>query len=87
MVKFSYKQQREAQLHFTGNMADVEMSAEEEHHQEHPLNNEESNLRDGEKWVELNYSYDNKSEIKQNVKELRSELIKFKEDNEWILKA
>ena len=47
MVKFSYKQQREAQLYFVGNMANVEMSAQEEHHREDPLNNQECKLRDG----------------------------------------
>ena len=37
-------------------MADAEISAEEEHHQENPLNNEEGNLRNGEIWIELNDS-------------------------------
>ena len=68
-------------------MADVEMFAEEEHHPENPLNREEENIRDGEIRVELNDSQDNKFESQRTAKELRSELRKFKEDNEWILKA
>ena len=63
-------------------MEDAEMSAEKEHHHEIPLNNEMGNLRDGEFWVDLNDSQDNKSELEKNVQELRSELIKVKEDNE-----
>ena len=63
-------------------MADAEMSAEEEHHLENALNNEEGNLRDGEIWVDLNDSQDNKSESQRTVKELTSELRKFKEENE-----
>ena len=68
-------------------MDDAEMSVEEEHHHEIPLNNKRDNIRDGEFWVELNDSQDNKSELKQNVQELRSEFIKVKEDNEIILKS
>ena len=56
----------------------AEISVEEEHHHEIPLNNERVNLRDGEFWVELNDSQDKKSELKQNVQALRSELIKVK---------
>ena len=37
--KFSYTQQREVQIYFAGNMADVGMSAEEECHPKQPLNN------------------------------------------------
>ena len=69
------------------NMADAEMSIEEERHPENPLNNEEGNLRDGEILVDLNDSQDNKSELKRTVKELRLELRKVKEDNEQLLKA
>ena len=86
-VKFSYKQQREEQLYFAGNMADAEMSAKEEHDPENPLNCEEGKLRDGEIWVDLNNNQDNKSKLQRTIKELRSELRKFKEDNERILKA
>ena len=68
-------------------MADDEMSVEEEHHPKNPLNREEENIRDGEIWVDLNDSQDNKSELQRTVKELRFELRKVKEDNEWILKA
>ena len=59
-----------------------EMSAEEEHRHEIPLNNEMVNLRDGEFWVDLNDSQDNKSESQRTVQELRYELRKFKEENE-----
>ena len=62
-------------------MADVGMSAEEEHHLEQPLN-EEGNLRDGEFQVDLNESQDNKYELKRTVNELRSMLRKVKKDNE-----
>ena len=68
-------------------MADAEMFAEEERRPEHPLNNEEGNLRDGEICVDLNDSQDNKSKLKWVVKELIFELSKVKEDNERILKA
>ena len=44
-------------------MEDADMFAEEEHHHEIPLNNEKGNLRDGEFWVDLNDSQDNKSEL------------------------
>ena len=40
------------------------------------------NLRDGELWVDLNESHDNKYELKRIVDELRSKLRKVKEDNE-----
>ena len=63
-------------------MANAEMSAEEERHPEHPLNNEKGNLRDGEIWIDLNDSQDNKSELKRTVNELRFELIRVKEYNE-----
>ena len=68
-------------------MEDVEMSAEEEHHLENPLNNEKGDLRDGEIWVDLNDNQYNKSELTRVVKEIRSDLSKVKEDNEQILKA
>ena len=68
-------------------MADDEMSSEEECHPENPLNHGEGNLRDGEIWVDLNDSQDNKSELQRTVKELRYELRKVKEDNKRILKA
>ena len=45
-------------------MADVEMSVEQERHSKYPLNNKEGNLKDGEIWVDLNDSQDNKSERK-----------------------
>ena len=63
------------------------MLAEEEHHVKNPLNNEDGNLRDGEIWVDLNDSRDNKFELKWNVKELRSIMRKVKEYIERILKA
>ena len=47
------------------------MYAKEERHPDQPLNNEEGNLRDGEFWVDLNDSHDNKSELKKTVNELR----------------
>ena len=59
-------------------MPDVEMSIEEEHHPKNHLNREEENIRDGEIWVDLNDSQDNKSELKQTAKELSSELRKVK---------
>ena len=62
------------------------MNAEYERCLEQPLN-EQGNLRDGEFWVDLNESWDNKSELKRLVNELRSELRKVKEYNEKILKA
>ena len=58
------------------------MSIEEKHHPENPLNREEENIRDGEIWVDLNDRQDNKSELQRNVKDLRPELRKVKEDNE-----
>ena len=60
----------------------AEMSTEEEHRHEIPLNNERGNLRDGGFWVDLNDSQDKKSKLKLNVQALRSELLKVKEDNE-----
>ena len=57
------------------------MSVEEERHLKQPLK-EEGNLRDGQFWVDLNESQDNKSELKRTVNKLRSELRKVKEDNE-----
>ena len=68
-------------------MADAEMSTKEECHPENTLNHEEGNLKDGEIWVDLKGSQDNKYELKRAVKELRSEIRKFKEYNEQILKA
>ena len=67
-------------------MAGAGMSAEEERRPKQPLN-EEGNMRDGVFWVDLNESQDNKSELKNIVNELRSELRKVKEDNEQILKV
>ena len=58
-------------------MADAGMPAKEECHPKHPLN-EEGNLRDGELWVDINESQDNKYELKRTMNELRSELIKVK---------
>ena len=58
------------------------MYAEEERHPKDPLNKEEGNLRDGEIWVDLSVSQDNKPEIKLILKELRYELRKVKEYNE-----
>ena len=49
------------------NMADAEMYAEEEHHPENPLNHEEGNLSDGEIWVNLNDSQDNKLKLRRTV--------------------
>ena len=68
-------------------MEDVGMSAEEERHPEQPLNNEEGNLRDGELWVDINESQDNKSELKRTMDELRSELRKVNKDSEKIMKG
>ena len=68
-------------------MAYAEMSAEEECRPENPLNNEEGNLRDGDIWVDLNSSQDNKYKLKRALNELKFELRKVKEDNEQILKA
>ena len=83
--KFSYTAKRSTHI-FAGNMADAGMSTEEEHHPEKPWN-QEVKLRDGELWVDLNESQDNKSELKGTMNELRYELRKVKEDNEQILKA
>ena len=52
-------------------MVEVGMSAKEESRPINPINNEEGNLRDGEIWVNLNESQDNKSELQRTVKELR----------------
>ena len=68
-------------------MAEVEMSTEEESHPRNPINNEEGNLKDGEIWVNLNESQDNKSELQRTGKELQSNLKRVKKDNERILKA
>ena len=68
-------------------MVDVGMFAEEEFHLENHLNNKEDNLRDGQIWVNLNESQDNKYELQRTVKELRSELKRVKDDNERILEA
>ena len=68
-------------------MTDAEISIEEEQHQGNPLNNEEGILRDGEIWVDLNDSQDNKYELQRTIKELRAKLRNIKEDNEWILNA
>ena len=52
------------------------------------MNNEEGNLRVGEIWVNLNESRnDNPSELQQNVKEVRVEIKRVKEDDGCILKA
>ena len=59
-------------------MADGEICAEEEHHPENNLNREEENIRDGEIWVDLNDSQDNKSALQINDKDLSSELRKVK---------
>ena len=61
-------------------MADVGMSAEEEHCPKKPLNNEEGNARVGELWVDLNESQENKYELKSILDELRSELRKVKRE-------
>ena len=61
MVKLSYNHQIEAHLYVVGNMVDGEMLAENEYNPENPLDNEDDNLRDGEIWVDLNDSQDNKS--------------------------
>ena len=68
-------------------MADAEMYVEEERHLENRLNNEEGKLKDGEIWVYLNDSQDNKFELCRTMQELRLELRKVNEDNERILKA
>ena len=64
--KFSYTQQREVQIYFAGNSADAGMSTEEEHHPKKPIN-EEVKLRDGELWVDINESQDNKYKLKMTV--------------------
>ena len=58
------------------------MFAEEEPHPRNPINNEEDNLMDGEIWVNLNESQDNKFELEITIIELRSELKRVKDDNE-----
>ena len=68
LVKFSYKQQREAQLYFAGNMADAETSTEEERNPENPLDNEDGNLWNVEIWVDINDIRYNKSELKRTIK-------------------
>ena len=67
-------------------MADAELSSEEERRPKQPLN-EEGNIRDGEFWVDLNESQDNKAKLKRILNKLRSELRKAKKDNEQIHKA
>ena len=62
-------------------MADAGMYVEEERRPQHPLNNEEGNLRDGEFQIDLNESQENKYELKQTINELRYELRRFKEYN------
>ena len=42
------------------------MSTEEERRPKQPLN-EEGNLRNGEFWIDLNESQDNKSELKRTI--------------------
>ena len=63
-------------------MADAKMYAKEERRPKNPLNKQEGNLRDGEFWVDINDSQNNKSKLKQTVNELRSEVRNVKEDNE-----
>ena len=54
-------------------MEEVGMFAEEESHPRNPINNEEDDVRDGEKWVNLNeIRNDNLSELQRTIKELRS---------------
>ena len=49
------------------------MYDEEESHPRNPVNNEEGNIRDGEIWVKLNESRNDKPyEFQQIVKELRA---------------
>ena len=50
-------------------MADVGMFAEEESHPRNPVNNEESNIRDGEIQVNLNESRnDNPFELQKHLR-------------------
>ena len=68
-------------------MENAGMSAKEESQPRNPMNNEEDNIREGEIWVDLNESQDNKYELRKIVKKLRSELKRVRENNERILKA
>ena len=63
------------------------MSVKGESHPKIIENNEESNIRDSEIWVNINESgNDNPYELLQTIKYLREELKWVKEDNELILK-
>ena len=63
------------------------MSVKGESHPKVIENNEESNIRDSEIWVNLFESgNDNPYELLQTVKYLKAELKRVKEDNEHILK-
>ena len=69
-------------------MIEVGMSTKEESHPRNPISNEESNLRDGEIWVNLNKSQKNYPyELQRTINELMSQLKRFREDNEEILKV
>ena len=59
----------EIKLFFAGILAYVRMFVEAESHPKYPKNNEESNIRDGEIWVNLNEcENDNPCELQQGVK-------------------
>ena len=55
-------------------------------HPRNLVNNEESNIREGEIWVNLNESQnDNPSKLQRIIKELRAEFKRVREDNERIM--
>ena len=64
-------------------MTDVGKFAKGESHPKDPENNEESNIRCNEIWVNLSESRnDNPFELQQMVKYLKEELKQVKQDNE-----
>jgi hypothetical protein len=66
-----------------GKMTEVPILPEEGSHQNEPENLEQGNIGEGNIWVNLNESRDNRqSELIQTVQGLREELKTVKEDNE-----
>jgi hypothetical protein len=73
---------------FAGKMIEVPILPEEGSHQNEPENIEQGNIGEGNIWVNLNESRDNrKSELIQTVQGLRDELKIVKSDNERIIKT
>jgi hypothetical protein len=71
-----------------GKMTEVPIPPEEGSHQNAPEILEQGNIGEGNIWVNLNESRDNRqSELIQTVQGLREELQTVKEDNERILKT